>query len=87
MNIGEERFKPIHTVKVQKHVVFASAMPLQDLEHGWFEVIVDDRARDPAPEFKGMTLAEQKSALCAALGSTRQTSLPKNGAAQRETAL
>jgi hypothetical protein len=38
-------------------------MPLQDLEHGWLEVIVDDHLWDPSPELKGMALAEQKGLL------------------------
>src|SRR5262245_24430783 len=60
MNISEERFKSIHTVKVKKHVVFAPTMPLQNLEHRWLEVIVDNHARNPAPEFKGMALTQQE---------------------------
>ena len=63
MDIGKERLKAIDTVKVQKHLVLAPAMSLQDLEHSRFEVIVDRHAWHTSPELKGMALAEQKGFL------------------------
>ena len=63
MHIGKERLKAIDTVEVQKHVVLASAMSLQHLEHGWFEVVIDGHAWHASPELEGMLLAEQKGFL------------------------
>src|SRR6266571_7410844 len=37
MDIGKERLEAIDTVEMQKHLVLASTMSLQDLEHSRFE--------------------------------------------------
>src|SRR5581483_2369181 len=74
VDIGEKRFKPIDAMEMEKYLVLASAMPLQDLKHGWLEVIVDHHARDSTPEFKGMTLADQKGFL-----PLRREALHKHG--------
>src|SRR6266536_580374 len=42
MHIGKEGLKAIDTVEVQKHVVLASAMPFEHLQHGCFEVVFDN---------------------------------------------
>ena len=63
MHIGKERLEAIDTVEMQKHLVLAPTMSLQDLEHSRFEVIVDRHAWHASPELKGMTLAEQKGFL------------------------
>ena len=53
----------IDTVEVQKDLVLASAMPLQHLQDGRFEVVVDGHARHATPELKGMALTQQKGFL------------------------
>src|SRR6266699_5057724 len=63
MHIGKERLEAIDTVKMQKHLMLAPAMSLQDLEHGWFEVVVDCRARHASPELKRMALPQQEGFL------------------------
>ena len=63
MHIGKEGLKAIDTVKVQKHVVLASAMPFEHLQHGCFEVVVDDHAWHASPELEGVTLSQQKGFL------------------------
>ena len=38
-------------------------MPLQDLQHSWFQVVVDGKTRHASPELEGMALTEQKGFL------------------------
>ena len=63
MHIGKKCLEAIDTVKVQKHVLFSAVMPLQDLQNGRFEIIVDDHARHSPPEFEGVMLTQQKGFL------------------------
>src|SRR5436309_8250152 len=63
MHIGKEGLKAIDTVEVQKHVVLASAMPFEHLQHGCFEVVVDDHAWYASPELEGVALSQQKGFL------------------------
>src|SRR6266566_4225626 len=43
--------------------MLSSAMSLQYLKNGRFEVVIDDHARHPSPELKGMALTEEKGFL------------------------
>ena len=63
MHIGKECLKAIDTVEVHKQVVLSSAMSLQHLQDGCFEVIVDHHARYASPELESVLLTKQKGFL------------------------
>ena len=62
-DIGKESLKAIDAVEMHKHLMLSSAMSLQHLKHGRFEIIVDHHARHSTPEFKSMALAKQEGFL------------------------